>query len=165
MTLTTVGYDYNPETLLGKILGGCCALSGVILHIYYWQTNKYWTANGRNPGVCSDPAHTHRCQQLRHLLQGEHSKLDWYFKIFKVSLSQIFLSKNRIFTVYCLRHFLSQNRMWRNEVNMRKRERTREKALELKQMQKMFLLKTMSGPGIVFIWSCRISFWCYWFLF
>ena len=32
---------------------------------------------------------------------------------------------------------------------MRKRERTREKALELKQMQKMFLLKTMSGPGIV----------------
>ena len=31
MTLTTVGYDYNPETLLGKILGGCCALSGVIL--------------------------------------------------------------------------------------------------------------------------------------
>ena len=36
MTLTTVGYDYNPETLLGKILGGCCALSGVMInHTHY----------------------------------------------------------------------------------------------------------------------------------
>ena len=31
MTLTTVGYDYNPETFLGKIIGGCCALSGVFV--------------------------------------------------------------------------------------------------------------------------------------
>ena len=31
MTLTTVGYDLNPETLLGKIIGGCCALSGVFI--------------------------------------------------------------------------------------------------------------------------------------
>ena len=43
MTLTTVGYDYNPETLLGKILGGCCALSGVMInhlncHLHYnWR--------------------------------------------------------------------------------------------------------------------------------
>ena len=26
-----VGYDLNPETLLGKIIGGCCALSGVFI--------------------------------------------------------------------------------------------------------------------------------------
>ena len=31
MTLTTVGYDYNPETFLGKIIGGFCALSGVFV--------------------------------------------------------------------------------------------------------------------------------------
>ena len=38
-------------------------------------------------------------------------------------------------------------RMWRNEVNMRKRERTRQQAEELRKMQKLFLLKAMSSPG------------------
>ena len=37
--------------------------------------------------------------------------------------------------------------MWRNEVNMRKRERTRQQAVELRQMQKLFLLKAISSPG------------------
>ena len=40
-------------------------------------------------------------------------------------------------------------RMWRNEVNMRKRERTRQQAEELRKMQKLFLLKAMSSPGRV----------------
>ena len=40
-------------------------------------------------------------------------------------------------------------RMWRNEVNMRKRERTRQQAEELRKMQKLFLLKAMSSPGKV----------------
>ena len=31
MTITTVGYDLNPKTLLGKLIGGCCALSGVFI--------------------------------------------------------------------------------------------------------------------------------------
>ena len=35
-------------------------------------------------------------------------------------------------------------RMWRNEVNMRKRERARQQAEELRKMQKLFLLKAMS---------------------
>ena len=39
--------------------------------------------------------------------------------------------------------------MWRNEVNMRKRERTRQQAEELRKMQKLFLLKAMSSPGKV----------------
>ena len=37
--------------------------------------------------------------------------------------------------------------MWRNEVNMRKRERARQQAEELRKMQKLFLLKAMSSPG------------------
>ena len=37
--------------------------------------------------------------------------------------------------------------MGRKEVNMRKRERARQQAEELRKMQKMFLLKAMSSPG------------------
>ena len=37
--------------------------------------------------------------------------------------------------------------MWRNEVNMRQRERARQQAEELRKMQKLFLLKAMSSPG------------------
>lgn len=31
MTLTTVGYDLNPKTILGKLVGGFCALSGIFI--------------------------------------------------------------------------------------------------------------------------------------
>ena len=31
MTITTVGYDLNPKTFLGKFVGGFCALSGVFI--------------------------------------------------------------------------------------------------------------------------------------
>ena len=31
MTLTTVGYELNPKTFMGKIIGGFCALSGVVI--------------------------------------------------------------------------------------------------------------------------------------
>ena len=31
MTLTTVGYDLNPATMLGKVTGGFCALLGVFI--------------------------------------------------------------------------------------------------------------------------------------
>ena len=32
MTLTTVGYDHkNPETFLGKVVGGLCALVGIFI--------------------------------------------------------------------------------------------------------------------------------------
>ena len=45
--------------------------------------------------------------------------------------------------------------MWRNEVNMRKRERARQQAEELRKMQKMFLLKAMSSPGECH--NCHVS--------
>ena len=51
-------------------------------------------------------------------------------------------------------------RMWRNEVNMRKRERTRQQAEELRKMQKLFLLKAMSSPGRVLSEDIRLfSLW------
>ena len=31
MTITTVGYDLNPKTFIGKFVGGFCALSGVFI--------------------------------------------------------------------------------------------------------------------------------------
>jgi potassium voltage-gated channel Shal-related subfamily D protein 2 len=31
MTLTTVGYDLNPHTMLGKVTGGFCALLGIFI--------------------------------------------------------------------------------------------------------------------------------------
>ena len=31
MTITTVGYELNPKTLLGKLIGGFCALSGIFI--------------------------------------------------------------------------------------------------------------------------------------
>ena len=32
MTLTTVGYDHkNPETFMGKVVGGLCALAGIFI--------------------------------------------------------------------------------------------------------------------------------------
>ena len=49
-------------------------------------------------------------------------------------------------------------RMWRNEVNMRKRERARQQAEELRKMQKLFLLKAMSSPGDhLSLVTCRVN--------
>ena len=49
-------------------------------------------------------------------------------------------------------------RMWRNEVNMRKRERARQQAEELRKMQKLFLLKAMSSPGdLILLVTCRVT--------
>ena len=31
MTITKVGYELNPKTLLGKLIGGFCALSGIFI--------------------------------------------------------------------------------------------------------------------------------------
>ena len=47
--------------------------------------------------------------------------------------------------------------MWRNEVNMRKRERARQQAEELRKMQKLFLLKAMSSPGDIILLVTRAS--------
>ena len=31
MTITTVGYDLNPHSFLGKLVGGFCALCGIFI--------------------------------------------------------------------------------------------------------------------------------------
>ena len=31
MTITTVGYDLHPKTMLGKLIGGLCALTGIFI--------------------------------------------------------------------------------------------------------------------------------------
>ena len=86
MTITTVGYDLNPRTFLGKLLGGFCALSG----------------------------------------------------IFILTLP-IPIVVNSFASYY-------KNRLWRNEVAQKKRERAQAAAAEAKEMQKFYLLKAMAQP-------------------
>ena len=31
MTITTVGYDLQPKTMIGKLIGGLCALTGIFI--------------------------------------------------------------------------------------------------------------------------------------
>ena len=38
-----------------------------------------------------------------------------------------------------------KNRLWRTEVNTKKRERTRQQAAEMKEMQKFLLIKVKSN--------------------
>lgn len=91
MTLTTVGYDLNPKTMLGKLVGGFCALSGVFI--------------------------------LTLPIPIVVNSFAMYYK----------------------------NRLWRTEVAHKKRERTRQQATELKEMQKFLLIKAMAAPGMTII--------------
>ncbi len=86
MTITTVGYDLSPQTFLGKVIGGFCALSG----------------------------------------------------IFILTLP-IPIVVNSFASYY-------KNRLWRNEVAQKKRERATAQAAEAKAMQKFALLKAMAEP-------------------
>ena len=81
MTITTVGYDLNPKTLLGKLIGGFCALSGVFI-------------------------------------------LTLPIPIVVNSFAQFY-----------------KNRLWRNEVEHKKRERTMQLAAELRAAQKFHLIQ------------------------
>ncbi|XP_023320611.1 potassium voltage-gated channel subfamily B member 1 [Eurytemora carolleeae] len=88
MTITTVGYDLNPKTLLGKLIGGFCALSGVF-----------------------------------------------------ILTLPIPIVVNSFASYY-------KNRLWRNEVEHKKRERTLQIASELRQQQQFSLFQAMAAPGI-----------------
>ena len=81
MTITTVGYDLNPKTLLGKLIGGFCALSGVF-----------------------------------------------------ILTLPIPIVVNSFAVFY-------KNRLWRNEVEHKKKERTMQLAAELRQAQKFHLIQ------------------------
>ena len=86
MTITTVGYDLSPQTFLGKLIGGFCALSG----------------------------------------------------IFILTLP-IPIVVNSFASYY-------KNRLWRNEVAQKKRERSQAQAAEAKARQKFALVQAMAVP-------------------
>ena len=92
MTITTVGYELSPKTLLGKLIGGFCALSGVF-----------------------------------------------------ILTLPIPIVVNSFAVFY-------KNRLWRNEVEQKKKERTMQLAAERNRAGKLQLLKTMvnttAGLGI-----------------
>ena len=90
MTITTVGYDLNPKTLLGKLIGGFCALSGVFI-------------------------------------------LTLPIPIVVNSFAQFY-----------------KNRLWRNEVEHKKRERTMQLAAELRAAQKFHLIQVRSFSYFTF---------------
>merc|ERR1719397_1235235 len=91
MTITTVGYDLNPTTLLGKLIGGFCALSGVFI-------------------------------------------LTLPIPIVVNSFAQFY-----------------KNRLWRNEVEHKKKERIKQIAADRRTAQKFFLIQAMvNAAGVSF---------------
>jgi len=92
MTITTVGYDLNPTTLLGKLIGGFCALSGVFI-------------------------------------------LTLPIPIVVNSFAQFY-----------------KNRLWRNEVEHKKKERIKQIAADRRTAQKFFLIQAMvNAAGVTTI--------------
>ena len=88
MTITTVGYDLNPKTFLGKLIGGFCALSGVF-----------------------------------------------------ILTLPIPIVVNSFASFY-------KNRLWRNEVEHKKKERTLQLAAELKEKQKKILFQVLKKSSV-----------------
>eukprot|EP00093_Oithona_nana_P009995 09995.XXX_273815_276540_1 [CDS] Oithona nana genome sequencing. len=86
MTITTVGYDLDPKTFLGKLIGGFTALSGTFI--------------------------------LTLPIPIVVNSFAGYYK----------------------------NRLWRNEVAQKKRERAMAQAAEAREMQKAMLFRAMAGP-------------------
>jgi len=86
MTITTVGYDLDPKTFLGKLIGGFCALSGTFI--------------------------------LTLPIPIVVNSFAGYYK----------------------------NRLWRNEVAQKKRERAAAQSSKAREMQKLYLVQAMAGP-------------------
>ena len=138
MTLTTVGYDYNPETFLGKLIGPFLILeldfSSYISHTNVIDCFCLIRKNHRGilcsfRCICSYSPHSDSCEQVQ---TAQLSIKRYWLAVFssvwvlllidaKVSL---FSSHNICFCFTLLLHFTFsfatyyKNRMWRNEVKL-----------------------------------------------
>ena len=132
MTLTTVGYDYNPETFLGKLIGPFLILeldfSSYISHTNVIDCFCLIRKNHRGilcsfRCICSYSPHSHSCEQVQ--TSQISNKRYWLavFSSFRVlPLTPKFYNYMLMFTLLLLFTFsfatYYKNRMWRNEVTL-----------------------------------------------
>ena len=138
MTLTTVGYDYNPETFLGKLIGPFLMLeldfSSYISHTNV--INCFCLIRKNHRGIlcsirciCSYSPHSHSCEQVQTAqLSNKRYILAcgvFILQSFALDAKVLFFSSDNymlMFTLLLLFTFsfatYYKNRMWRNEVKL-----------------------------------------------
>ena len=74
MTLTTVGYDYNPETFLGKLIGPFLLVEldfssyishTNVIHCFCLIRKNHWGILCSFRCICSYSPHSHSCEQVQ----------------------------------------------------------------------------------------------------
>ena len=104
MTITTVGYDLNPRTYLGKLIGGFTAISGIFI--------------------------------LTLPIPIVVNSFASYYKVGQIASP---CGDSVLFGI-----LYQQNRLWRNEVAQKKREKFKAAEAEAKEMQKFNMFKQVS---------------------